>query len=287
VTILSVTGREAIADWVESHLLLTGRPSIGFGALESCAEAEIGASSSAFGLALSSLRRRAQLLADLYPFNVTPVGIEVRADALYSAYAALLLLTPGGVARQLASSAPIEGMAVAFERVVCRAMEGLLGPGSVALRFGWPSEHGRPPDFPGAIRWLAARMGISPGSMYRPPRRRDGGVDIVAWRPFPDGRSGFPVVLVQCTLQQDVVSKATDIDLRNWAGWLTLDADPTIALAVPGTLPPNETWNEIAAKSLILERVRLVGLVALTPAEPIAGLQPEVEALVQRATDDR
>ena len=115
-------------------------------------------------------------------------------------------------------------------------------------------------------------------------RRKDGGVDIVAWRPFPDGRSGFPVVLVQCTLQQEILSKAADVDVRNWAGWLTLDTDPMIALAVPGTIPSDETWNEIAARSLILERVRLVGLIGAGAHETIPGLVEEVELLV-RTTD--
>jgi hypothetical protein len=175
-------------------------------------------------------------------------------------------------------------MATTFERITCLALQRLLGPGSKAIRFGWPSDVGRPAEFPAAVRWLCDLMGIPAGSAYRPPRRKDGGVDVVAWRPFPDQRSGFPVMLIQCTLQQELLSKATDVDTRIWAGWLTLDADPTTVLAVPGTIPPNETWNELAACNLILERLRLAGLIDPEHDE-IPGMTAMSEALLDEVRE--
>jgi hypothetical protein len=105
-------------------------------------------------------------------------------------------------------------------------------------------------------------MGIALGQSYRPPRRQDGGVDVVAWRPFDDGRRGFPVVLVQCTLQRDFVQKSRDIDLRTWSGWLAFDADPLTALAIPYTVASDESWNEMAANVIVLDRLRLVRLLS-------------------------
>jgi hypothetical protein len=101
-------------------------------------------------------------------------------------------------------------------------------------------------------------MGLKLGGAFRPPRRKDGGVDVVAWKPFKDRRSGFPIYLVQCTLQKEYVSKSRDIDLRIWAGWLEMDRDPITILAIPRSISPGESWNEVTANSIIFDRFRLV-----------------------------
>lgn len=256
---LIVTGRELLADWIEVTLLARGGH-LGLGTIHDIANAELGVTDAQVGLACQVLSRRAQLLGLSYPFDVNDVAVRTRPEARSLPYSLLLLLSPGSPARQLLTRQPTPEMAVVFERLVVDAVRTLLGPSSQAVRFGWPSDEGRPPEFNLAIEWLAERMGISAGRAYRPPRRKDGGVDVVAWRPFLDRKSGFPVMLVQCTLQVELVSKSMDIDVRNWAGWLTLDADPVTVLAVPGTITGVETWNEIAVRSLILDRLRLAGL---------------------------
>jgi hypothetical protein len=144
-----------------------------------------------------------------------------------------------------------------FEDFVAQVLIRYLGSNSQALAFGWPSKLGRPQEFHKAIEWLARKMGIEPGTAFRPPRRKDGGVDVVAWKSFGDKRSGFPIYLVQCTLQRDVLPKSRDIDLRLWAGWLEMDRDPLAILAVPKTIPPGELWNEISANAIVLDRIRL------------------------------
>jgi hypothetical protein len=144
-----------------------------------------------------------------------------------------------------------------FEEFVALILTEYLGSNSHALAFGWPSKLGRPQEFNLAIEWLAAKMGIEPGSAFRPPRRKDGGVDVVAWKNFGDKRSGFPIYLVQCTLQRDFLPKSRDIDLRLWAGWLEMDRDPLAVLAVPKTISPGELWNEISANAIVLDRIRL------------------------------
>jgi len=123
---------------------------------------------------------------------------------------------------------------------------------------------------------------------YRPPRRKDGGVDVVAWRPFQDGRPGFPIVLAQCTIESDVLAKARDIDIRQWATWLALDASILIALAIPGTVPRDESWNELARNNVVLERLRLVSLSALSRESPSFGVEDLIHKFLVRvnARDD-
>ena len=198
-------------------------------------------------------------------------AVRAVEDAPASPYAALVLLTPGGAARQIVHPVPSSEMAVVFERITERAVARLWGGEGRAIRFGWPSDVGRPPEFPQAVPWLAAKLGVKAGVGYRPPRRKDGGVDVVGWRPFPDGRSGFPVVLVQCTLQSDILAKSRDVDARLWASWLMMDEQPVTALAVPQTIPAGVLWDELALNGAVFERMRLTGLTAADIS--VAGLE--------------
>jgi hypothetical protein len=160
--------------------------------------------------------------------------------------------------------------AVKFERIVVEAVQRYLGDGAKAVRFAWPSDSGRPQEFPEAIKWLAGLMGVRLGGGYRQPRRKDGGVDVIGWRPFRDGKSAFPIVLVQCTIQADLVSKSLDVDVRNWSSWLELVHDPSTILTAPQVVPGNtEIWNELALKNLVFDRLRLVELLGRNPSSPL------------------
>lgn len=265
---LVVSGASEIADWIEVSLLLRGRRQLGGDALHRLALEELDMEPPGVSMGTREMGRRRRLLGELYPFEDKHVALRAAEGAAESSYAALLMLSPRSPYRQLLSPTPTEQMAVAFERLAAEAAARLLGPGSRSLRFGWPSDAGRPPDFNGAIHWLAREMRIDPGVAYRPPRRKDGGVDVVAWRPFADGRSGFPMLLVQCTLQAEVRSKALDIDLVNWTSWLALDRAPLTALAVAHILPPGEGWDEVALHTIPLDRLRVCELIGSGSPQP-------------------
>lgn len=259
---LDIRGREAIADWIETTLLIRDGVQLGVGALQEMGSTEVGAGPPQLELALGVMRRRSELLGSGYPFEVRDWAVRAVSDAATTPYAALVLVTPGGAARQIVHAVPSSETAVVFERITERAVARLWGGEGRAMRFGWPSEVGRPPEFPLAVPWLAAKLGLQAGVGYRPPRRKDGGVDVVGWRPFPDGRSGFPIVLVQCTLQSDILAKSRDVDARLWASWLVMDEEPATALAVPQTIPAGVLWDELALNGAVFERMRLTGLTA-------------------------
>jgi hypothetical protein len=265
---LDIKGREAIADWIETTLLVRDGAQLGLGALQEMARAEVHAAAPQLELALGVMRRRAELLGSGYPFEVHEWAVRAVPGAAATPYAALVLLTPGGAARHIVHSSPSTETAVVFEQITERAVARLWGSEGRAIRFGWPSDVGRPPEFPLAVPWLAAKLGLQAGVGYRPPRRKDGGVDVVGWRPFPDGRSGFPIVLVQCTLQTDIVAKSRDVDARLWASWLVMDEEPATALAVPQTIPTGVLWDELALNGAVFERMRLSGLTAAGPYVP-------------------
>jgi len=228
----------------------------------------IGSSEHQVALAVHSMERRSDLLGGHYPFQIAEDHLRVSKSAPDFPYTALLSMTASSPIGQLvvSTASEFELLAVQFEKVTEVAVRCLLGPGSRALRFGYPNDLGRPSDFQEAMVWLAGQLEVKLGEQHRPPRRKDGGVDVIGWRPFPDNKAGMPLVLVQCTLQRDFAHKAADIDLRHWSGWLDLPTPPTTVLAIPGHVTAHSKWDEITARSMILDRIRLAGLIG-APAE--------------------
>lgn len=250
-------------------MLVSDARSWSMGALSEQLHDDAGVSAEAVDMAANAMERRERICGEAYPFQVSGVGI--RYAGAVNAYTAMLLMSqPNGSYRH--SYQDLATAAEVFEVLTAQALPGLLGAESKAVRFGWPSQDGRPRAFPDAIKWLSALTGVPPGSAYRHPRRQDGGVDVVAWRPFGDGQPGVPLLLVQCTLEQDFVHKSADIDLRLWAGWLSFDVDPMTALAIPYTVSKEEDWKEMASRTVVLDRLRLATLMrhaGANAAEPV------------------
>jgi hypothetical protein len=249
------------ADLVETLLLCANERALGFQQLEDLLKRLEFDPQFIVATALNQMQKRSELLGDLYPFEALSYAVRKSPTCEDSAYVSLLSLSPEGLFRQLFDSRDIDLAAIDFERIVAYAMKSLAGPTSESIRFGWPSDVGRPMEFPDAITWLGEKMGIRLGRGFRPPRRKDGGVDIVSWRKFKDGKTAFPIYLVQCTIQSDLRKKSDDIDLRNWSNWLDFSRDPQPVLAVPHEISgQDEAWNELGLKSLVLDRPRLIEL---------------------------
>lgn len=251
---------EVVADAIELELLtgsLPARP-LSWVRTGSLAATEFKAVDVNF--AVQSMARRARLLGSRYPIEVTDTALRVRPSTdQVGVYEVMLLITTGNPVltfpnQHIAESAEL------FEHIVTHAARTLLGDNSRAVRFGYPGEPGRPPEFPQAIPWLVRQMKLKGGTAYRDPARKDGGVDVVAWRPFLDGRPGFPIQLIQATLEKNFSHKAGDINVRLWSLLLGLDVDPTGVLAIPRTIPEDKRWAEVATRAILLERLRLAGL---------------------------
>ena len=257
---------ELIADWLELNTLSQDDNAIGFDKLRSLASEILDLPPQRIDVAFNILKRRSEILQDSYPFDIKSVGMVRRQNWRELPYTYLLRISSGIDHPFSLSLDENVDRIESFEHLVVHALQNLLGVNSKAVRFGFPSED-RPVEFPKAIEWLSDRMGIKAGQAYRPPRRKDGGVDVVAWRPFRDRRNGFPVYLVQVTCERNYSHKVFDIDLRLWSGWLNLDTDPVSVLAVPTTISVGEEWNEISTKVVVLERIRICELLAISDVE--------------------
>lgn len=250
---------ELIADWLELTALSKTENASSIDRMRSVASEILETPLERIDVSINVMRRRSEVLQSSYPFEIRAVGIVRRSNWSSFPYTYLLRAT-SGVGHEFSLSDDEDGgREVTFENLVAIASRVLLGPGSQSIRFGFPSGD-RPAEFPAAIEWLSQKMGIKSGKAYRPPRRKDGGVDVVAWRPFRDKRNGFPVFLIQATCERNFLHKVQDIDLRLWSGWLSLDSDPVSLLAVPNTIGPGEEWNELSSRVVMLERLRLCEL---------------------------
>jgi len=249
-------GTDELSDWIELFLLKSSEKGIGTQKLLSEVKNQLHIEENRFALALNTLKKRSNLTSN-YPFSIDDVSVVVRENFISSPYLLLLLLSRPSNLMNWQTPSPTVDEIDAFETFVCAALAFYFGQNTEAISFGWPSKCGRPENFDEAIRWLAMKIGIPVGAMYRPPRRKDGGVDIVVWKKFPDNRSGFQIGLVQCTLQQNYVSKSRDIDLRLWSRWLDMDRDPMTILAIPNAVPGDQQWKEATANSIVFERLRL------------------------------
>ena len=271
---------ELIADWIELNALGQSDNASGFDKLRNSVAEELGIPVQRVDVALNLIKRRSEILGPDYPFEVKSVGMVRRQDWTALPYSYLLRISSSAEHSFSLSSDQNSDRVVNFENLVVFAMQNLLGSGSKALRFGFPSED-RPVEFPKAIEWLSKRMGIKSGEAYRPPRRKDGGVDVVAWRPFRDRRNGFPVYLVQVTCERNFAHKIYDVDLRLWSGWLNLDADPVSVLAVPTTISPGEEWNEVSSRVVVLERIRICELLSISGLQILNDSENSFSSIVQ------
>lgn len=252
---------EKVADWVEAFLVYSGKTSYPISAIESTVRKKFDLNAHDASFVVRNLNQRSKVLKDKYPFEIHNIAVEVKRNFERIPYTALsclaAALTDDWCGLDVDRPRDIPEL---FEEIVCDAMIRIFGEGSQGLRFGWPSTIGRPREFNAAITWLAEQMNIKAGNSYRPPRMKDGGVDVVVWRPFGDNKSGFPILLGQVTVEKDFDHKADDIDVRIWSGWLSMDVDPTVVLAVPWTGLDKEQWIRINSRALLLDRIRIASL---------------------------
>ena len=259
----------SLADWAEATLLVENRRRLSRTALRRRLTGTAGDDGVdvLLDLLLKEVQRRQRLAPRAYPFASDGRSIERLIAVEPRPYFLTLLLAVSPTFRGSDDSydEPVE----LFDYLVVEALRGHLGPSSAAIRFGHPSRDGRPPGFVEAVEWLANLMNLGRGPSTPRWRRRDGGLDVAAWIPFPDDRSGFLAVLCQCTIAREWPRKALDLPYHLWPGWIDFGIPPATALAIPFSVPLGfDQWDELRRTvTMVLDRFRVVGSIdpALVP----------------------
>ena len=223
-------------------------------------------------LLLSEVDRRRKRAEAAYPFACTEIGVSRIRTIEAAPYEFLLWLAVSPIYRQQDRYAEIDEL---FDNLVRQALRVYMGPNSTGVRFGSPASGGRPAGFPAAVKWLASLLRLQTGAAVPRPKRRDGGVDVVVWHPFRDGRTGFVVILCQCTVAHDWTPKAKDIVPGIWNGWIDFGRDPLTAIAVPFSIPQAfNQWDELRRTvNIILDRMRIVELIESNALDDLAAIQ--------------
>jgi hypothetical protein len=213
---------------------------------------------------LREVERRARHAPDSYPFRHGDFGIELVNTRLVQIYSFLLWLSlPNSPFRRNVYSNTVTPL---FDYVGQAGLGTLMGSEVRSIRFGWPVSGGRPTGSRKALVWLTERMRVDHDSTAPVSQRlKDGGVDVVLWRPFSDGRAGFPILLAQCTVGlAEWQQKGRDIQRSLWRRYLGLGSDPATTLVLPFCVQePDrfEAWNIVTHDvSFIVDRLRLLEL---------------------------
>ena len=271
---LSSESSTTIADWIEALAVTQSGKPLSMQKIQTISETFAGIAPNVIPFAVRLMEKRKSILGDAYPFQIDDTYVVTRSTTQDSLYIQLLFLTSKVGLFTSGNSWNLELASQLFEDITESALSSFFGKKTRTLNFGFPSRNGRPAEFAAAVEWLSKKTNIRLGNAYRPPRKKDGGVDLFVWKSFSDNQPGVPIMLVQCTIREDYINKIGDIDLRLWANWLSSDLEPLVALAVPGVVTKEEVWGEITTRGILLDRIRLVELGEESKdSTPVEGLE--------------
>ena len=252
-----------LTDWVEGALLVEGRDRFSRARLKKSLQRFTGSGGEDLeirsDLIAEEVRSRRRNAPHSYPYTTDSSDILIDQTVDPRIYEFLLWLSLSRIYRREDRFHEIEQL---FNGIVKASMKAYLGDG-LAIRFARPPTDGRPTLFSDAVRWLADLLNFPMGGVAPDNIPNDGGVDVVAWRPFRDGKAAYPVLLCQATVQLDKWwLKGTDILPNQWMTWIDLGVHPIKALAVPFAIQRGSRHWDLARRdvSLLLDRTRLCDL---------------------------
>ncbi len=252
-----------IADWLETFSLLNKKKRLSKSSirrkLHSILPLDRENMEVILEMTLMEISRRDRIVGSTYPFFIEGNYLQMKEGSNFLSYKFLLFLVSSESLRSESRHTDVE---LTMDMLVLDALSNYFAGNSTGVHFGWPTSGERPPGFPAAIKWLANKMGMKTGKGEKRSKRRDGGVDVVVWRPFNDNREGFVTLLAQCTIAFNWPPKAKDIVLDLWRGYIDFGKDPITCLAIPFVIPkPFEKWDELRRTvHFVLDRLRLCEL---------------------------
>jgi len=222
-----------------------------------------------------------------YPFEVQRGLLRLRVEPEKSPYILLLLMSA------FAPTTGHNGTAVLFERLCTQATLGYLGGASNAVQavhFGSPRRAPRA-RLSQAIDALC--VGLAEGGGCRRPSKAthlgDDGLDIVAWRSFPDSKEGKLVAFGQCAGgRTDWESKLAELDaiafMKKWMRTLLI-VTPIRLFFVPRRIPEDD-WEAAGIDGGILfDRCRIVSCLNELAAELSNACQEAATVMLTRLRD--
>lgn len=211
--------------------------------------------------AFAELQKRAVACGDNYPFDLAQGLLTIRKNAEDSVYVLLSLLS---------SDAPTsghKGTATLFEHICTDAACAYFGgtdTGVNKLRFGAPRKSPLV-KFHSAVDDLCVQIGEGGGcSDTTLIHHGDGGLDVVAWKDFPDKKVGKLIAFGQCAGGNAWRIKADELDgtkfIRKWIR-NPFTVEPIRMFFVPRWIGV-DFWRETGIDGgIVFDRGRITSLV--------------------------
>ena len=257
---------QIFCDWIEACALFGDGEASGSDIVDLLRENEIYESQNfAWELvndAFLAIRERKRVLGAGYPLSVQ-AGTRVVRDGEWSdaaPYAFCLALS-------LSKAYPDWGQGFGqdfgpqgklFEDLTAEAVAATFH-GWEVHQTGWTASE--PNLIAGIVRTVAEAIGEATGDIQRwsAKRAKEAGLDLLCFRPFADGRAGFPVMLFQCASGKDWRSKLHEPQVRVWTKIVSFTIDPQKALAMPFALNHDDfRYHANIVNGLLLDRDRLL-----------------------------
>jgi hypothetical protein len=217
------------------------------------------------------LTRRETLLRGDYPYLVARTALlRTPWRRPHLTYCALLLIA-SGMTYDIARLATCNEEARLFEHIATRALTQYVS--GTARRVGFPREDEVPAGFEEMLRFLRDELneeGPLGNVMSQYPEAKDGGVDVVAWRPFRDRLSGQVIILGQCAIGKNWAEKLTEFSMERWRRYLGSVVPPVRAFLTPYAGTGSRQWGGVNLDGgMFLDRIRICEMVGVLPSGPL------------------
>lgn len=261
-----------LADWLELKALLAHDKNASFGDLSSAlrltgnydSDLEIDEMA---GQVWGELYDRVKFAGGGYPFEVEPSYVQLSSDVSFSPYYIFCLcLSFWGT--------EINAPRKWFEDLACLAAQNYIG--GEGFSFGFPRSKPLPTQFAKAVDYLCQE--IREGTCYKKSRKnstkkssskknpetaKDGGIDVVVWKNFPDHKESKLILFGQCASNMywsEMRDKLSDLDPKAFCD--TYMQDQPLSPIVKAFFTPicisDEHWEICSRRAgLVFDRCRI------------------------------
>ncbi len=204
---------------------------------------------------VSELSRRGSATGDNYPFSFSGTLLALKGNwREYIPYVFCLLLSSADEKMKKTKGIKHE---VIFENLSCLAARNYIG-GDV-VRFGAPRKD-LPSSFREALSKLCEKVGEwSHSRTAKTLHAQDDGLDLVAWKRFPDHRMGKLILFGHCASGHNWQDKINELQPSDFCSkWLGGDKSPIVKTFFIPHLLSRDVWdNRAISAKLFFDRCRI------------------------------
>jgi hypothetical protein len=203
---------------------------------------------------MTELHRRVAATPGNYPFTFSGTLLRTRDDwGDYTPYIFCLLLSYCGEKTKNIKGLDHERM---FEELSCLAARNYIG-GEV-VRFGSPRKE-LPSGFREALTIVCGKVKEWTPVTGKTLHRQDGGLDLIAWKHFPDEQIGKIILFGHCASGAGWNSKINELQPNDFCTlWLGGDRSPVVkSFFIPYRLSPEMFADRAVSAKLFFDRCRI------------------------------